>query len=157
MKLLFLFLLLTSNCFSQDVRTEELRYSHASKSVFQGTRQLKLTEVYERMKPYPQSFQLIESARNSHFFSTVFATAGSLPLGYSLIRLVQTKEMNWPIFATGIGLVSASIPLSIRYHRQTKRAVDAFNLEIKATAHREHFIEFSLQLQGSGLGVRMAF
>lgn len=140
---------------SQSEPTDELRYSRESKAVYQGTRKMSMDDLFVRMRPYPKSFQLLESARDCFFYSTVFATAGAIPLGYVVADKLLNNNVNWPVLATGIGLVGIAIPLNVRYKKQLQRSVISFNEEVKNTAQLESRLSFSICASATGVGFRV--
>ncbi len=155
--LVILILFLSMSEFSQDERAAEMHYSQEARAVFQGTRKLDMEDLFVRMRPYPKSFKLIESARNTKFFSLAFSTAGALPLGYVLITRIAFNEFSWPVLATGIGLVGASIPLHFRYKKQLQRSVVSFNRKVKTTTFLESKTTLSLCVSGTGIGLQLNF
>ena len=155
--LLFFLLVFPVLAIGQNELTDSLRYSQHQKCVFQGTRKMSMDDLFVRTRPYPKTFELIESARDCNFYATVFATAGAIPLGYVLVNKLVTNTFNWPSFATGIGLIGVAIPLNIRYKKQLQRAVLSFNEEVSTSTHFHSNVQLNLCVNARGIGFSITF
>lgn len=152
-----LILLLPLFVASQNQLTDELRYSKERKCVYQGTRKMTMDDLFVRMRPYPKSFEFLESARDCNFYATIFATAGAIPLGYVVVTKLLSNEVSWPVLATGVGLVGVAIPLNIRYKKQLQRSVHSFNEEVLNTSQMDSKVKMNLSVNSNGIGLRINF
>lgn len=152
-----LFFVLPLLTFAQNQLTDSLRYSRDTKKVYQGTRKMTMDDLFLRMRPYPTTFKLIESARDCNFYSNIFAFAGGLPIGYAVVEKLLYNRTNWAVLGTGIGLVAISIPLDLRHKKQLQRAVLSFNTEAHTTTQLESKYSLSLSANATGIGLRLNF
>lgn len=146
-----LLILISCNLSAQD---SLLRYSKNTHKVYQGKTKMSMDDLFKTMRPHPQSFELIESARNAKFYASIFYTLGSVPLGYSLGYLLFTNEVRWPVVAAGLGLVGIAIPFHIRYLKRTQKAVNSFNGRNDSGTYRDQF-QFSIGFNQNGIGLRL--
>jgi hypothetical protein len=142
------FLVLIS--FNLSAQESLLRYDKSNHKVYQGKTKMSMDDLFSTMRTHPQSFELIESARDSKFYASIFYTLGSVPLGYSLGYLLFTNEVRWPFVAVGAGLIGIAIPFHISYLKRTQRAVNAFNSRSDSGMYQ---LQFSVGFNQNGIGL----
>jgi hypothetical protein len=150
--IIIILLLISDNLKAQD---STLRYDRNTHKVYLGPKKMTMDDLFKTMKPHPESLKLIESARDCKFYATIFYTLGAAPVGFTVGYLLFTNEVKWPVLATGVGLIGIGVPLHVRYLKQTQKAVNTFNTRNNVGALMKNPLEFSLNINQYGLGLRL--
>lgn len=153
--LLIILFLLSNDLSAQD--STALRYNRNNHKVYQGSKKMSMDDLFRVMKPHPETFEIIESARDYKFFATVIYTLGAAPAGWALGGFLITNEMNWAVMGTGLGLIAVGVPLHIMYLKRTRQAVDSFNGRNDTGFEFRNRFNVSMNLNRNGLGVRLSF
>lgn len=145
--------------FSSNVGAQEndtlLRYDKESRKVYNGNFQMSMDNLFFIMRPYPETFKIIESARDCKFFANVCYVLGSIPIGYTIGYFLPSNEVKWRPLAAGLGLFAIAIPLHIRYFKQTQRAVDSYNSRNSRSFKSSSSMDMSLGITPLGIGIKI--
>lgn len=150
-KFLLITFLILFGC-SLHAQDTTLRYDKNTHKVYRGDQKMSMDDLFITMRPHPQSFELIESARDCKFYATLFYTLGAAPVGFTVGYLLFTNEIAWPVLAVGVVLVGIGIPIHTRYLKQTKRAINSYN-NINATGALTSRLQLSLNMNQNGIGL----
>lgn len=151
-----LLLFLSISVHAQDtlkVEDSTLRWNKENWKVYQGKKRMSMDDLFVLMRPYPETFEYIEGARDCKFYRNILQVLSSGSLGYTLGYGLVTNEILWPVFLPSAVLFLASIPLHIRYLNQSKRAVNSYNSRFDSSGIRNQ-VQFSVHLQPTGVGLR---
>jgi hypothetical protein len=148
-------LLFFSGFISAQSKDSLLRYDKYSKKVYSGNRQMSLGNLTDLMSPFPESFDLIQSAHDCKIFSSIFYTAGSAAIGYTIGYYLPSKELKLTPLMIGAGLIGIAIPINIRYLKQMQRAVKSYNGRYKTTGHHGELLDLSLNFSPNGIGLKL--
>lgn len=154
--LILLFLSFTTIYFSQESDTL-LRFDTGNKRVYLGDHKMNMNELFKVMRPYPETFKLIESARDGLFYANIFYTLGSIPVGYTIGYFLPSNEFKWKPFVVGLGLIGIGIPFNVKYVKNTRRAVDSFNNRKNTSLKFQNKLDFSFGINQYGFGVQLKF
>lgn len=151
-----LILLLSTSIFAQE-KDSTLQFDEETKKVYQGDRKMSMDNLFQIMRPYPETFRFIESARDNKFYANVFYVLGSIPLGFTLGYFLPANKFLWQPFVAGAALVGIAIPFHVKYLRQTRRAVDSYNnRNVQSFRHpNEINCSFGFTQHGVGLQFRL--
>jgi len=156
-QILIIFLLLLTTLVNAQENDTILRYDKGTKTVYKGNVEMSMSNLYRVMRPYPESFKYIESARESGIFANVFYWLGALPVGLTVGYFLPTRVFLWKPFVLGIGLIGIGIPLHIRSLKETQRAVNAFNSRHDQSSVYRNKIDLSLGFTQNGFGFYVRF
>ena len=132
-----------------------LRYSKGSHKVYLGEKKMKMKDLFKTMKPHPESYAYIQSARDFNFFAQIIYSIGAVPVGYALAYYLPSNEMKWPVLLTGVGIIGIGIPLNIRYLKQMQRAVNSFNDRNNSGFLMKSRFQFSMITNQNGIGIQL--
>jgi len=134
-----------------------LKYDSDNKVVYQNENAMGLSDLFKLMRPYEETFDLIESARDSRFTSQVFGFLGGIGIGYSVSDFFITKDMKWPVLGIGAGLIGGSVFFHFRAYKRLEKAVNSYNSNIGLSAFNKRPFEFSVGFTPYGLGMNLTF
>lgn len=134
-----------------------LRYDQPSKTVYYGKLSMSYDNLFVIMRPYEESFGLIQSAKNSNFWSKLFLNVGLVPVAATVFYYLPTNDFRWIPFTIGAGLVGISIPFHFSSLKKTRLAVDSFNNRKNQTFQNHPKLNLSLGMTTSGVGLQIHF
>jgi hypothetical protein len=123
---------------------------------FQGEKILNMSKLVNAMKPNEQAYKEIKSARTTYVFANIVGGIGGALVGWPVGAAVGGGEPNWTLAAIGAGVIIVSIPISIKFNKQAKIAVNTFNSDYRSTTFRDKS-ELRFSLSGSGIGLALSF
>lgn len=130
-KLLLLIFVLSIGVVSSDGQTisEPIRMEKVfgGYKFFQGDKLLTINQLVTTLAPNTEAYKQIKGAKSTYTATMVLATAGGALIGWPIGTAIGAGEPNWILAGVGIGLVAVSIPLSSKFNKQSKTAVDIFN------------------------------
>lgn len=101
--------------------------------VYENNMAISMDRQFELMRPYPESFKYIESARDCKFYSKLTSFAAGGLIGWPLGKFLISGDFDWPYFAAGVGMCGISFSLKHRFKKQTKRAIDSYNSSVSTS------------------------
>lgn len=121
----------------------------------QNGKKLTPKQLLEITKDNPEAYQAMKIAKSNYDIGSVFGFAGGFMVGYPLGSALAGGEPNWTIAGIGAGLILISIPFSIKYSTQAKKAVGMYNSNLTETSFKK--VDFNFGYTRSGLGITMNF
>lgn len=119
---------------------------------YQGKNRLNMKQLVNTMKPNEEAFSQIKSAQSSYTMASIVSFAGGFMMGWQLGTVVGGGEPNWAMAGIGAGLVVVSIPISQKFNKQAKQAIDTYNQGLQTTSFwNRSELRFSTQANGVGL------
>lgn len=131
--ILSIILLSISNCFSQNT-SDTICYvkKYGSYMYFKGYKELNVFQLNKTLKINTEAHKEMKKSLFYYISSTAIGSYGGALLGFSIAYwIVGGTGMPWIIPATGIGLISFSVPLIILYNKKTINAISIYNSQIK--------------------------
>ncbi|MGQ8336678.1 hypothetical protein ACUNWD_09015 [Sunxiuqinia sp. A32] len=123
---------------------------------YQNDQRLTMSKLVKAMEPNEQAYQEIKAARGTFTFATIVGGAGGFMLGWPIGGALAGDDMNWTMAGIGVGLIVVSIPITQKFNRQAKSAVNTFNGELKSSSFFNR-TEINLAANGNGIGLVMKF
>jgi hypothetical protein len=122
---------------------------------YQGEKRLNMNELVKVMKPNEQAYKKIKSAQSTNTFSSFFGLVGGFMVGWPLGTAIGGGEPNWKMAGIGAGIIVISIPISQRFNKKVKQAVDIYNVELKTSSFWDKSeLKFSMNRNGLELTLR---
>lgn len=147
------FLSLTVFCQSP---SDSITIKKALGTVFvQNNKNLTPKQLLEITKANPEAFQLMQKAKSNFDVATVFGFIGGALVGWPLGTAVAGGDPEWAMMAVGGGLIGVSIPYTIAYNKNAKRAVEIYNAGLN-TIDVTHW-DVKVGFTGNGIGLKLMF
>ena len=123
---------------------------------YQGEKRLNVKQLVNTMKPNEEAYSQMKSAKSSYTTASVISFAGGFMVGWPVGTAIGGGEPNWTLAGIGAGLLVVSIPISQKFNKQAKQAVDTYNLGLQTTSFWDKS-ELRLSMTGNGLGLTLKF
>ncbi len=121
---------------------------------YQGTQRLTMAQLVETMKSNDEAYTQIKSAQGTNTFNTILGTAGGFLVGYPIGTAIGGGEPEWTMAAVGAGLLIISIPISQKFKKQAKEAVETYNSGLETSFWDLHEINICSSQYGLGLSFK---
>jgi hypothetical protein len=123
---------------------------------YQGDKRLNMSKLVKTMQPNEQAYKEIKKAQSTYTLATIFGAAGGFMVGWSLGTALAGGDPNWALAGVGAGLIVVSIPISQKFNKQAKTAVNTFNGNLSTSSFWDK-TEIRLVFSGNGVGFIMDF
>jgi hypothetical protein len=123
---------------------------------YQYDKRLNMSQLVEAMQTNEQAYKEIKAAQSTYTFAAIIGGAGGFMVGWPLGTAVAGGEPNWTLAGIGAGLIVISIPISQKFNKQAKTAVNTFNDGLKTSSFLEK-TELRLAFTGNGIGLTIRF
>ncbi len=123
----------------------------------QDARKLSEKEFLEVLEPYPQSYNLMQSARKNFLLGGIIGSAGMVLTLTQIDRLQYGREIKPAVLIPGLALLGVSLPFNINYKRRSGLALDLYNEARFKSGYFRPKPEFQLGLTGPGLRLQVTF
>lgn len=125
-------------------------------SVFvQNNKNLTPKQLLEITAINPEAYQLMQKAKKNLDVSLVFGCIGGALIGYPCGTAMAGGDPEWALAAVGGTLVGVSIPFSVAYTKNAKKAVEIYNAGL--TRPELGYLDFKLSLMPGGVGLKLQF
>lgn len=118
---------------------------------------LKLNQVLEVMKPNPEAYKLMRSAKSSYDFSSFLGFTGGALIGWPLGTAVGGGDPNWALAGIGAGLILVAIPITSGFKKKASEAVSAFNQGSTSASLNNYKSRLEFASGKNGIGFRLSF
>ncbi len=119
---------------------------------YHGEKKLNLNQLVIMLEPNEKAHKQIKSAQSTNTLATILGFAGGFMVGWPLGTAAGGGEPNWAVAGVGAGLIVFSIPMSQKFNKQAKEAVDTYNGGLQTSSFRNKSdLRFSLSEIGLGL------
>jgi hypothetical protein len=125
-------------------------------SYYKGEKRLNMNQLVTTMKTNELAYTQIKTAKSTYTFASIVAFAGGFMVGWPVGTAIAGGDPNWTLAAVGAGLIVVSIPISQKYNKQAKQAVDTYNGGLKSTSFWNKN-ELRLSMTGNGAGLTLRF
>ncbi len=122
-----------------------------------GTQWFYLPGAVSAMKPNPEAYQLMRTARTHYMLGNAIGIPGAFLLGWSLGGALGGGELNTNLLTIGGMLLVVSLPFSQSFSRKSGEAMRIYNRGVRGSAsvwEQSHIRWYST---GTGLGMRVTF
>ncbi len=123
---------------------------------YHGEKRLNMNQLVKTMEPNEQAYSQIKSAQSTYTLASIVGFAGGFMVGWPIGAAIGRGEPNWTMAGIGAGLIVVSIPISKKYTKQAKQAVDTYNGGLQANSFWDKS-ELKLSMTGNGIGVTLRF
>ncbi|HOB83872.1 MAG TPA: hypothetical protein PKX27_03385 [Bacteroidales bacterium] len=123
---------------------------------YQGDKRLNMNQLVNAIKPNEQAYKEIRSAKTTYAITSVFAGAGGFMVGYPIGTAIGGGDPNWTMAGIGAGLIVVSIPLSVKFNKQARQAVNTYN-NGSVTGSFWNKSEFKFCFTANGMGLKLRF
>ncbi|MCJ8163738.1 hypothetical protein MKJ04_02725 [Pontibacter sp. E15-1] len=155
--LIFLFVV------SLDLHSQSVSKRIDIEKVFAGHRfsqdghKLSADEMVMLMRENKEAYAIMRAAKSTSTIASILGGAGGFLIGYPVGSHIAGGEPNWAMAGIGAGLFVVSIPISIKFNRLSKNAVDLYNAGLYEAKLRQGKTEFLLGSTTNGHGVALNF
>lgn len=101
---------------------------------YQSEKRLSMNELVNTLKPNDNAYKEIKAARTANIFATILGSAGGFLVGWPIGTAAGGGDPEWVMAGIGAGLIVATIPLTIKLNKHSKKAIGIFNNGLKATS-----------------------
>ena len=123
---------------------------------YQADKKLTMRELVKTMEPNEQAYKQIKKAQSTNGLAMAFAFTGGALVGFPLGTAIGGGDPNWALVGIGAGLIVVSIPISNKFNRQAKYAVETFNNDLQTSSFWDkHPLRFSVNATGVGLSLKL--
>ncbi len=123
---------------------------------YQGGERLNMSQLVNTMQMNEKAYKEIKSAQSTYTLGMIVGFAGGFMVGWPLGSALGGGKPDWTIAGIGAGLIAVSIPISRKFNRQAKKAVNSYNREFQTTSFWSKK-ELKLSMKGNGLGLVLIF
>jgi hypothetical protein len=123
---------------------------------YQGEKRLNIYQLVKAMKPYEQAYNQIKSAQTTYTLASIVGIAGGFMVGWPIGTAIGGGEPNWTLAGIGDGLIIVSIPISQKFNKQAKQAVDTYNGGLQTSSVWDKS-ELRFYMTGYGVGLTFRF
>ena len=123
----------------------------------QNGHKLSADEMVALMRENKEAYAKMRAAKSTSTFASILSGAGSFMVGYPVGTHLAGSEPNWTMAGIGAGLIVVSIPISIKFNRQAKSAVDLYNAGLYEATLKRNPTELLLGSANNGYGVVLRF
>lgn len=123
---------------------------------YQGNKRLNMNKLVNTMQPNEVAYKEIKSAQSTYTIATIFGVAGGFMVGWPIGTALGGGDPNWTMAGIGAGLIVVSIPISQKFNKQAKHAVDTYNSGLKTSSFWDKS-ELELSMSGNGIGLKLRF
>lgn len=123
---------------------------------YQDGQKLTVGLLVKAMETNKQAYKEIKEAQSTYTIASIIGGAGGFMVGWPLGAAVAGGKANWTMAGIGAGLIVVSIPISSKFNKQAKSAVDNFNAGLKPSAFWDRS-ELKLSATGNGVGLVLRF
>ena len=119
---------------------------------YQGNTRLNMNQLVNIMKPNERAWQLAKKAQSTNTLGTITGFAGGALIGWPLGTALAGGDPEWLMAGIGAGLIVVAIPLSQKFNKQVKQAVDVYNAPLRESSFWDkRELKFSVTGNGAGL------
>ncbi|MDX1639013.1 MAG: hypothetical protein R3281_13650 [Balneolaceae bacterium] len=151
--LLFLFMLLSSASYAQIIETKRDNY-------YVQNKKLKISEVMDLMKPYPEIHKMMRSGVATAYLSIPVTLGGISLIMAGVIENMDffepEAEKNYTLVAVGSGLTLVGLIMGTSGRSQRRRAVELYNYESRGT-FQSPIKTLRFEATGTGITMKIAF
>jgi hypothetical protein len=123
---------------------------------YQGEKLLNMNQLVKTMEPNEEAYKLIKSAQSTKTLASIISFAGGFMIGWPIGTAIGGGDPNWALAGIGAGLIVISIPISQKFNKQAKQAVDTFNGGLQPSSFWDKS-ELRLAMTGNGVGLTLRF
>ncbi len=123
---------------------------------YQADKRLSMSQLDKSMEPNERAYKEMKTAQSSYTLSSILGGAGGFMVGWPLGTAVAGGEPNWVLAGIGAGLILVAIPISRKFNRQAKSAIDTYNGGLKASSVWDK-TELEFAMSGTGVGFTLKF
>lgn len=153
--ILTLLLMIFSATYGQTANDSiQMKKVFAGYQFYQDGKRLTVSQLVKAMQPNEQAYQAIRQAQSSYTLASVIGGAGGFMVGWPLGAALAGGKANWTMAGIGAGLIVVSIPISSKFNKQAKNAVENFNAGLRPIAFWD---THELRIASSGNGVGLLF
>ena len=123
---------------------------------YEGTKRLNVNQLVNTMKPNEQAYNQMKSAQSTYILTQIIGGAGGFLVGWPIGTAIAGGEPNWTMAGIGAGLIVVSIPISQKFNKQAKQAVNTYNDGLLTSSFWDKR-ELNLSMTGNGVGLTLRF
>lgn len=123
---------------------------------YQGEKRLNMNQLVNAMKPNEQAYNHIKSAQSTYTFASIIGFAGGFMVGWPIGTAIGGGKPDWTMAGIGAGLIVVSIPISQKFNKQAKQAVDTYNGGLQTNSFWNKN-ELRFFMTGNGVGLTLRF
>jgi hypothetical protein len=123
----------------------------------QNGHRLSVDEMVALMRENKEAYAKMKAAKSTSTIASILSGAGGFMVGYPVGTHFAGGEPNWTMAGIGAGLIVVSIPISIKFNRQAKSAVDLYHAGLYEARLKQNPTELLLGSTKNGYGLVLRF
>ncbi|TRX65905.1 hypothetical protein [Carboxylicivirga sp. M1479] len=123
---------------------------------YQGANRLNMSQLVKSMETNELAYEQIKAAQSTNTLTSILGFAGGFMVGWPIGAAIGNGDPNWAMAGIGAGLIVVSIPLSQKFNKQVRQAVDTFNADRSAGSFWDNK-ELNLSMTDNGIGLTLHF
>jgi len=121
---------------------------------YQNNERVSLSKLTKIIQTNEEAYKEIKTAQTTNILATIIGGTGAFMLGWQLGGALAGGEFNGTMAGIGAGLVVVSIPISLKFNRQAKSAINTYNEGLKTGSNLiKPKLNFSCTNNGVGLSL----
>ena len=133
-----------------------LKSTFGGYQVFQGEKQLNMTQLSALLESNKVAFNKLKSAQSTNVIASILGGVGGFMIGYPIGTAMAGGNPNWKMAGIGAGLAVISIPISISANNNIKNAVKIYNGSLRTSSFFEKS-GLKLAVIENGVGIVINF
>ena len=118
-------------------------------------KRLKMNQLVKTLEPNEIAYMEIKAAQTTYVLSMILGFTGGFLIGWPVGAALGGGEPNWAMAAVGAGLIVVTIPISNKFNKQAKSAVDNYNSGLVTSSFWDkNELNFTVSDNGVGLTLR---
>lgn len=155
-KRLFIILILSTTfihfSYGQKNDSITLKSTFGGYQVFQGEKQLNMTQLSNLLASNEVAFSKLKSAKSTNLIASILGGVGGYLIGYPIGTALAGGQANWKMAGIGAGLAVIAIPISISANNNIKNAIKIYNGSLRTSSFFEKSeLKFAMTENGIGL------
>lgn len=123
---------------------------------YQAGKVLRVAQLVKILEPNELAYNEIKAAQSNYVFAMILGSAGGFMVGWQLGTAVGGGEPNWTMAGIGAGLIVVSIPISQKFNKQAKGAIDIYNRGLETSSFWDKN-ELNFVMTSNSLGLTLRF
>lgn len=123
---------------------------------YSKNKRLNIKQLVETLEPNELAYKEIKAAQTTYTFSMILGYTGGFLIGWPVGTALGGGEPNWTMAAVGAGIIVVAIPISNKFNKQAKSAIDIYNSGLTTSSFWDKN-ELNFTVSNNGVGFTLSF
>jgi len=105
----------------------------------------------------PEAQKLMKQARGTNTVAGILGFFGGAMMGWPVGGAIAGEDMDWGMFAAGVGVTAVGIPFSISAARKMKKSVEIWNSSLAMKVIQKNNFAYDLKVSPGRVGLTVSF